>query len=244
MKFGKILESVTETFSKVRLGGRRSDPKLAALDRGVLTVALLLAALDGEIFPEEYAAFEKLARGCRGNSAKNVRELHDTAFKLAGPLMAMAQSGFYSEKDRLASFLWAAVTAMPKGFADGSLADLRRAFVLWVTIGVSDGEFSKIERTALETLSWRFAAVRAERRARKGAPKSSRLLEMDFLEKAEQAVRGLAVPTRREKSEAVLAELIATVPEDLGGQASFTRQTTDLLAEYVDSSRGGFDSCR
>ena len=229
MKFDRMLETVATAFARVKPGGRRSDPKLAALDRGVLTVAFLLAALDGEIFPAEYAAFRELARKCRGGSERNVRALHDAAVQAAGPLMAMAQSGLYSEKDRLSAFLAAAARALPDGFSDGSLADLRRAFVLWVTIGVSDGDFSKLERTALESLAWHFAAVRVERGAKKGVSKSFRPLEMDFFEKAEKIVRSLGAPAKRAKAEEDLEALISNVQTADGNGIQVDRATCDFM---------------
>jgi len=229
MKFDKVLESAAAAFARVKLGGRKSDPKLAALDRGVLTVGLLLAALDGEIFSAEYDAFQQLARKCRGGSEKNVRALLDAAMEKAGPLMMMAQSGLYAEKDRLAAFLAAATQAMPGGFANGSLADVRRAFALWVTVGVADGDFSKLERDALEALSWRFAAVRVDNGARKGVPKSFRLFEMDFFEKAERIVRDLAKPAKREKAEAALEELVETVQTDDGQVPAAVQSASDFF---------------
>jgi len=211
MKFIKILETAAKTFAGAKLGGKRSDPKLAELDRDVLTVGLLVAALDGTILPDEYAAFRTLARKCRGGTAKNVRALLDAALPAAGQLMAMAQVGVYSEKERLAAFLSAAAKALPSGFAIGSMADLRRAFALWVTVGVADGEFTAAEKAALTALEWHYAVARAQK-ATKGDAGSFRLLEPDFLKKAEKIARDLAVPSKRAKAELLLEELIASVP--------------------------------
>jgi len=232
MKFNKILETAAKTFAGVKLGGKKGDPKLAELDRGVLTVGLLVAALDGTIQPEEYAAFETLAKKCRGGSAKNVRTILDAALPLAGQLMAMAQVGVYSEKERVAAFLAAAEKSLPRGFADGSMADVRRAFALWVTMGLSDGTFCSVEKAAVEALRARFAEV-AIVRAKKEEAREERLarlspahavayhntstrravfLEPEFIARAEKIARDLAAPAKRAKAEAALDALIATMP--------------------------------
>jgi len=203
MKFHKILGSAATVFSGVKLGGAR-DPKLAALDRGVLSVGLMVAALDGAILPEEYEAFATLAMRCRGGSERNVRSLLDQALPPAGLLMAQAQVVTYSNDERLRTFVTAAEKALPSGFADGSRADLRRAFVLWVTIGVADGVFSDFEKAAVNALAWCFATARTK--GRKGAPAA--LLESDFLDKAERLATDLAMPTRRARAEAELEALI------------------------------------
>lgn len=232
MKFTKMLAAVADTLGAISLGGKRGDERLAALDRGVLTVALLLAALDGTVLPEEYAAFESLAKKCRGATAKNVRALLDKVLHDAGYLMAMAQVGVYSVKERLAVFVKLAEEALPGGFADGSLADVRRAFALWTTMGVSDGTFSGVERAALEGLVNRFAddryvhdVVQAERVAMH-VPLSrddltkvlnvrrTPVLEPDFLSRAERCVRDMAVPAKQPKAEAALETLICTVPAE------------------------------
>jgi len=206
MKCPKLLDHVTKTLAGIQLGGKKSDPKLAALDRGVLQIALMVAALDGEILPSEYAAFESLVRKCRGYTAKNARELLDASVGKAGCLMAMAQIGAYSEKERLASFVEMAIDALPKGFAAGSLADLRRAFVLWTSMGLSDGAFSPIERAAVKALAESFARLRAGK-----SKKPVSLLEPAFFKRAESLILDLANASKRAKAEAALDELVATV---------------------------------
>jgi len=207
------------------LGG---DEKLGALDRGILEVALMVAALDGTILPEEYASFERLARTCRGNTEKNVRACLDRALRAGGYLMAMAQVGAYTPEERVAAFVEAAADALPGGFDEGTPADVRRAFALWVAMGVSDGEFSEIERKAVEELVRHFSSIRQLKAASAAAASMSyasyrpittadspilsstlSLLEADFLEKAERIVRDFAAPETRAAAEAALAALIA-----------------------------------
>jgi len=209
VKFNTILNTAAKTFAAVKLGGRKGDKRLAELDRSVLTVGLLVAALDGTILPEEYAAFETLARKCRGGSSRNVRALLDAALPLAGQLMAMAQVGIYSEAERIAAFLMAAKKVLPRGFIDGSMADVRRAFALWVMVGVADGKFSNVEQAVLTALEWHYAILRQKKNRKKNV--AFRLLERNFLENAEKIARDLATPAKSAKAEAALKELIAMV---------------------------------
>jgi len=216
----------------MKFGGKKKDAELAALDRGVLEVALMIAALDGEILPSEYAAFEELAKTCRGYTAKAARACLDSALKSAGYLIAISQVGCYDEKARLAAFVEMATAAMPKGFACGSMADLRRAFALWVAMGVSDGGFSDLERKAVEALRARYAEFvvakdRAEREKEErlaqlspmhslaykatAAAKKSFVLGPEFIVSAEKVVKDFGVASKREKAIAALDALVNVV---------------------------------
>jgi len=225
MKFNVILENVVKTLAGVKPGGKTGDPKLAELDRGVLTVAMLVAALDGMVLPAEYTAFASLAKRFRGGTAKNVRVVLDKALQKAGYLMAMAQVGVYSEKERIAAFTRLATEALPRGFVEGSLADLRRAFALWVAMAVSDGAFSEVEHKALTALESLYADLRLsrEQKATKNAcavspclrplcaGKKATLLEPQFLMKAEKLVRDLSSSSKCLKAAEALEALVATV---------------------------------
>jgi len=236
MKFTQILEHVAGTLGSLRTGGRRSDPELAALDRGVLTVTLLIAGLDGTILPEEYRAFESLAQSCRGGSRKNVRALLDGALGDAGRLVAMAQVGVYTERERLDVFAKAAAAALPTGFDRGTLADLRRAFALWVAMGVSDGRFSDVERKGVEALVRMFAEVETPDRTKRRVS----LLEEDFFENAERIVRNLATPSRREQATADLETLVGKVRKGDGSLGNAADDAVNLaMMAMVSRLPGG-----
>jgi len=226
MKLSTLLPNVTRMLSSLKLVGKR-DPRLSRLDFGILEVAMMVAALDGEILEAEFAAFTALAAKCRGYSAQNARRCADEALRKGGYLMAIARVGGYSVAQRVDAFVDLAVETLPRGFVDGELADLRRAFVLWVAMGVSDGDFSDIERKALDALQDRLARVMVARaldeeqrwialvpslqtldgdkpRARKIS-----LLEPGFIDRAAALVRDLNVASRRERAEAELATFIS-----------------------------------
>jgi len=206
MKTDAMLENVAKTLAGVQVGGVKGDAGLAALDRGILEIALMIAALDGTILPSEYAAFESLARKCRGYSAKDARARLESTLAKAGCLMAMAQVGSCSESARLATFVRMAGEVLPKGFVRGSMADLRRAFALWVAMGVSDGAFSGFERKAVRALERSFALVRAAK-TKKFVP----FFEPGFLARAEKLACDMAVPAKRAAAAAALETLVGTV---------------------------------
>lgn len=226
MKKGNLLRHVVEALGLVKLPGRKSDPKLGALDRGVLEVALMIAALDGEIMPAEYETFELLAKQCRGYTQKNAKQCLDCALRKAGYLMAAAQVGCYPPAERIASFVKMAAEALPNGFAFGSETDLRRAFVLWIAMAVSDGAFSELEHSAVEALRDHFERVSLERRQTVearcaamnpafpfvSAPKINTrkvtLFEADFFGRAEEVVKQLGDARTRKAAQDAFAELV------------------------------------
>jgi len=233
MRLDTILAGVARTLGTVKVGGAKGDPALAALDRGILSVALMVAGLDGTILPAEYAAFAQMAKSfaaTRGRtrsaaSALSVRACLDAAAPHAGRLVVMAQTGAYDEKERLAALVQMAQEVLPRRFSCGSLADLRRALALWTAMAVADGTFSELERKALAALAAWCATVD---RSRGGSPRQNEdgspsdltrqaaastvsLLEPDFFEKAEKIVRRLNSEAKRAEAEVALQEFVGTV---------------------------------
>jgi len=226
MKSEKILSNAANALSGVDVGGRKGDPALAELDRGILRVALMISGLDGVILPAEYEAFGAIAKRCRGATARSVKSLYDAAIGNANWLVGMACSGVYSEADRLRAFVRMAGEALPKGFGCGSLADLRRAFALWIAMGFSDGAFSGFERKAVQALMRRFALMRAVK-----ARRFSALLEPDFVSKVEKILEDMAVPSRKDRAEAALNALVSTVAvKEKGGERIFRPSARISLA--------------
>jgi len=207
MKIEALLNTVTDILLGVDVGGRRVNGKLTQLDRGILDVALMIAALDGEILPAEVAAYYRLLGKCRGFSKKDAPAALNEALRKAGYLIALKQTGT-NDKTLLAAFVAEATASLPTGFADGSLADVRRAFVFWTTMGLSDGTYSALERIAIQSLANGFAKARA---AKGKNAKTVSLLEDGFLAKVERLVKDLSVVAKREKAQTALDALITTV---------------------------------
>ena len=141
---------------------KEDDSALGKVDFGVLTVAMMVAALDGTILPDELAAFRKLARQCRvGDGEKAAR--YEQALHSAGYVLLMSRSGI-SEKALTQVFLREAEKVLPTGFAGGRGEDIRRALVIWITMGLSDGQFCGIERVCVRAFCSRVAEIMKKRR--------------------------------------------------------------------------------
>ena len=138
------------------------DSALGRVDFGVLTVAMMVAALDGVIQPDELKAFSKLAEKCRVSKGEKAAR-YNAALHSAGYMLLLARSGM-SKRALSLVFLDEAEHVLPMGFAGGKAEDVRRALVLWVTMGLSDGEFSGIERAAVEAFCARVADIMKKRR--------------------------------------------------------------------------------
>ena len=142
---------------------KEDDSALGKVDFGVLTVAMMVAALDGTILPDELTAFRKLARDCRVSEGEKAAR-YESALHSAGYVLLMSRSGI-SEKALAQVFLREAEKVLPMGFAGGKGEDIRRALVIWITMGLSDGRFSGIERTCIKAFCSRVAEIMQKRRA-------------------------------------------------------------------------------
>ena len=141
---------------------KEDDSALGKVDFGVLTVAMMVAALDGVIEQAELKAFSKLAEQCR--VSKGERAAHyNAALHSAGYMLLHARSGMTRRALSLV-FLDEAERVLPMGFAGGKAEDIRRALVLWVSMGLSDGEFSGVERASVEAFCARVAEIMQKRR--------------------------------------------------------------------------------
>ena len=141
---------------------REDDSELGKVDFGVLTVAMMVAALDGVIEPAELKAFSKLAEQCRvGAGEKTAR--YESALHSAGYMLLVSRSGL-TQKAITQAFVAEAEKVLPTGFAGGRPEDVRRALVIWVTMGLSDGQFSGIERMSIMAFCDRIAEIMKKHR--------------------------------------------------------------------------------
>jgi len=157
---GGFLAKMTQALSALKLPNAR-DAKLSRLDFGILQVAMMIAVLDGQILPAEVDALLSLAKRCRNYSEKAFGSFREQTMRSAGYLLLVAQT---QSRDQLLSvFIREAVAALPDGFACGRLNDVRRAFVMWTAMGLSDGTFSAVEREAVEALRRALAEIKRVR---------------------------------------------------------------------------------
>ena len=129
---------------------KEDDSELGRVAFGVLTVAMMVAALDGVIQPVELAEFSKLAKKCRVSDGERAA-YYESALHSAGYILLMSRSGL-SEKALVAAFAKETAKVLPTGFAGGRPEDIRRALVIWVTMGASDGDFCGIERKCVDAV--------------------------------------------------------------------------------------------
>ena len=141
---------------------KEDDSALGRVDFGILTVAMMVAALDGVVQPDEFRAFSKLADECRVSKGEKAAR-YNAALHSTGYILLLARSGI-SKRALSLVFLDEAERVLPMGFAGGRAEDIRRALVLWVTMGLSDGDFSGIERAAVEAFCARVADIMKKRR--------------------------------------------------------------------------------
>ena len=139
----------------------RKFNKASRTDFGVLKVAFMVAALDGEVTDAEYRAFDALAKKCRGYTPKAAAEALDEAMRSAGYLMLLSQR--VKDSALVAAFLKEAQAALPMGFAYLSIEEVRRAVVTWIAMGMSDGEYSSREKKCIEALRKLFAELKVSR---------------------------------------------------------------------------------
>ena len=135
--------------------------KASRTDFGVLKVAVMVAALDGEVTDAEYRAFEVLAKKCRGYTPKIAATALDEAMRSAGYLMLLSKRA--KDADLVKAFVGEAQAALPMGFAYFSVEDVRRAVVTWIAMGMSDGDYSSREKKCIEALRKLVAELKVMR---------------------------------------------------------------------------------
>ena len=178
--------------------------KASRTDFGVLKVAFMVAALDGEVTDAEYKALEALAKKCRGYTPKVAATALDEAMRSAGYLMLLSRRA--KDAELVTAFIREAEAALPDGFAYFSVEDVRRAVVTWIAMGMSDGDYSAREKTCVEALRKDFAKLKVSRieaeeeRWRSLAPAFQRtyasasrcahvdLVSLDFVSRVEQLI--------------------------------------------------------
>ena len=135
--------------------------KASRTDFGVLKVAFMVAALDGEVTDAEYKALEALAKKCRGYTPKAAATAFDEAMRSAGYLMLLGRRT--KDAELVKAFVREAQAALPNGFAYFSIEDVRRAVVTWIALGMSDGDYSVREKKCVEALRKHFAKLAISR---------------------------------------------------------------------------------
>lgn len=145
-----LAETVASLFSR--------KPHFENIDLGVLNVAFMIAALDGAVTEEEYAAFDKIARECRGYTPENAKKALHEAMRSAGYLILLGPR--VDDEAFAKAFLAEAEKALPESFPLYAIEDVTWAFEMWVSIAESDGDYSARERLCIEALQRYITAIR------------------------------------------------------------------------------------
>lgn len=187
MKIEEFMNAVTDFF----LGNKGADAAHVRLDRGVLDVAMMIAAIDGEILPAEIAAYNRLLEEFRGLTKAEIPAATEEMRRKVNFLALLKQSEI-SDRECLVSLVREAKRQLAVDFAAGSAADRRRAVVFWTMMAFSDGDYSTLEQKAVHALTERFAPE----------------LAGDFLTEVEDLTRDLANPAQKEHARMELEALI------------------------------------
>ena len=156
MKLGKIVSSLMS-----RTVGCVKAARYGKVDLGIVKVALMVAALDGEVTEEEYKALDALLKKCRGYTKRAADEAMDEAMRSAGYLLLLGRRA--SDKAFVKAFVLEARKALPNGFEDLSAGEVRRAVVMWIAMGMSDGDYTSREKKCIEALRKAFAEHKVRR---------------------------------------------------------------------------------
>lgn len=129
---------------------KASEGRLRPFDFGVLEVAMMVAAMDGEVKADEVSAFKRLARKCRGWTGPAAVKALSAALHAAGYLVV--ESRLVKERALLSAFVREAVAALPRDFVKSPVANIRRAFVMWLLMSWADRKVALVERKAILAL--------------------------------------------------------------------------------------------
>ena len=156
------LEKIFSKFTFKSIGrSLRFKERIGKTDLGVLRVAFMVAALDGDVSEAEYKAFDLLAKKCRGYTPESAAAALDAAMRSAGYLILLSKR--VTDAQLVKAFVAEAKEALPGGFAFQSIEDVRRAIVTWIVMGLSDGDYSARERKCIEALRKTFAELKVLR---------------------------------------------------------------------------------
>ena len=210
MKLEKIFSKFTFKSIGRSLGLKE---RIGKTDLGVLRVAFMVAALDGDVSEAEYKAFNLLAKKCRGYTPESAAAALDAAMRSAGYLILLSKR--VTDAQLVKAFIAEAKEALPGGFAYQSIEDVRRAIVTWIVMGLADGDYSARERKCIEALRKTFAELKALRLQQE--EEEWLALSSDF----RQAYGAAILPPRK------VVELISR---------DFVSRVENLVVQYGDSA--------
>lgn len=200
----------------------QAKAKLKRADLGILKVALMVAALDGTVLPTEYEAFGLLAKKGMGYGDAAALQALKEAMRSAGYIMMVAAKA--APEELVAEFLSEAKSALPSGFAYLLIEDIRQAFVAWIAMAISDGDYSDRERACIEALRMHFAELKANRIE----------LENEYWRSISPNIRSIVEEypgSRLKLASKDFTAKVATLVRQFGNTADARRKLTSLIVK-------------
>ena len=218
MDIGKFVKGI-----KLKTVGRVKAAKLSKIDFGIVKVAFMIAALDGEITEAEYKALDALLKKCRGYSKKAADTAMDEAMRSAGYLLLLGRRA--TDREFAKAFIAEARAALPNGFEYLSVEEVRRAVVTWIAMGMSDGDYSVREKKCIEALRKVFAENKVTRAqtAEYSLASLASSLSMDY-DFSSQMATGCSVTND-------FVSQVERLVAQYGDEASAAKELEQLIAE-------------
>ena len=135
---------------------KRKSKEATDSDIAIVLVAMMLAGLDGVVLPEEYVAFEDIFRLC-GCSPRKVNEVEERGLELAGYMVLQSQR--LPDDELICTFVDRVERLLPGGFQKLHGEDLRKAFIMWMIMIMSDGRYLAVERRGIQALKEAFNKI-------------------------------------------------------------------------------------
>lgn len=215
----KLIKSIS--FSSVG-NAVKTRSKAKRADLGILKVALMVAALDGKVLDLEYEAFSLLACKSLGYTDKQAEAAMDQALRAAGYIMLQASR--MSDEELVKIFIREAELALPSGFANMAIEDIRRAIITWIAMAISDGDYSHRERICIEAVRQHFAELKAGRmelnnKYWQSVPANVRCIVEDY------------PGSRLKLASKDFVGKVETIVQQFGGTADAKRKLSSLIAK-------------
>ena len=156
-----ILEKALRLFSVLKFegladvaNGRKRPDKT---ETAVFKIAMMIAALDGCVTVDEINTFGKLAVLCARMDAEDSAAVLDEGLRVAGYVEIQARR--LKEPELTELFVAEVRRLLPRGFAVHDSQRVRRALVLWMSMALSDGDYSPVERKCIRALCRHLSSV-------------------------------------------------------------------------------------
>ena len=142
----------------------------------IVQIAMMIAGLDGVISPEEYIAFEDIFKAC-GCCEEGYDDALERGLESAGYIVLQSQR--LQPEALMNVFVKKVDGLLPGGLGNLHGEVARKAFMFWITMAVSDNNYSSIERKGILALKKASEECTGET----NGPVPRGIVQEDYLEK-------------------------------------------------------------